>query len=363
LAWLLSLEVSYHVTTTLPSETLTVPPIEEGPEPIQRRLLKPHTLVSFGIAVAIVAFLVLRLDINLAVVWSNIRNANPGYFLAGLGLYYLTFLARTYRWQYMLRQAGICEENGYQLPSFPHLFEIMMLSWFANCVVPAKLGDGYRCYLLKRDAGAPASITLGTILAERITDLTVLFLTMTVAGVIAFHGDLPSRVQQTVLIGGGLMSLAAVAVVVLFFARDYLQRVIPERFTRHYHDFHGAVFACLRRPLLPLAVSFSIWAADGFRLFLVAKSLGADLSLSLTIFVALMAALLTTLPITPAGLGVVEAAVVVVLKLVDVEADLAGSIAILDRVIGYWSLIAVGCILYLYRLRRDVAVTTRTSPA
>jgi uncharacterized membrane protein YbhN (UPF0104 family) len=53
----------------------------------------------------------------------------------------------------------------------------------------------------------------------------------------------------------------------------------------------------------------------------------------------------------------------VVLKLVDVEADLAGSIAILDRVIGYWSLIAVGCILYLYRLRRDVAVTTRTSPA
>jgi uncharacterized membrane protein YbhN (UPF0104 family) len=55
--------------------------------------------------------------------------------------------------------------------------------------------------------------------------------------------------------------------------------------------------------------------------------------------------------------------VVVVLKLVHVEADLAGSIAILDRVIGYWSLIAVGCILYVHRLRREVTVTTRTSPA
>jgi uncharacterized protein (TIRG00374 family) len=351
------------VTTTLPSETLTVPPLEEGPEPIQRRLLKPHTLVSFAIAIAIVVFLVLRLDINLKTVWSNIRNAKPGYFLAALGLYYLTFVVRTFRWRYMLRQAGITEENGYQVPSIPHLFEILMLSWFANCVVPAKLGDGYRSYLMKRDSGAPASATLGTTLAERITDLTVLFLTMTVAGILAFHGDLPTRVQQTVLIGGGMMAIAVFALVALFFARDYVQRVIPERFTRHYHDFHSAVFACLRRPTLPIVVSLGIWLGDGLRLFLVAKSLGADLSITLTIFVALMAALLTTLPITPAGLGVVEAAVVVVLKLVHVEADLAGSIAILDRVIGYWSLIAVGCILYVHRLRREVTVTTRTSPA
>jgi uncharacterized membrane protein YbhN (UPF0104 family) len=44
----------------------------------------------------------------------------------------------------------------------------------------------------------------------------------------------------------------------------------------------------------------------------------------------------------------------VVLKLVDVHADMASSIAILDRVIGYWSLIVVGLILYVHRIRRDV---------
>jgi uncharacterized protein (TIRG00374 family) len=179
---------------------------------------------------------------------------------------------------------------------------------------------------------------------------------MTAAGIFAFHGDLPSRVQQTVLIGGGMMVIAAIALISLFFARERLQRLIPDRFVRQYHDFHDAVFACLRQPALPVAVSLGIWSADGLRFFLVAKSLGADLSLTLTIFVALMSALLTTLPITPAGLGVVEAAVVVVLKLVDVHADLASSIAILDRVIGYWSLIVVGLVLYLHRLRRDVRV-------
>ena len=45
---------------------------------------------------------------------------------------------------------------------------------------------------------------------------------------------------------------------------------------------------------------------------------------------------------------------VVVLKLVDVNPDMAGSIAVLDRVIGYWSLILVGLILYGLRLRRDL---------
>jgi uncharacterized protein (TIRG00374 family) len=331
----------------------------DAPEPIQRRLMRPHTIISFLIAIAIVAFLVNRLDIDIATVFKNIRQANPWYFLAALTIYYLTFVARTIRWRYMLSQAGINEQAGYKMPSNPHLFEILMLSWFANCIVPAKLGDGYRSYLLKRDSGAPASATLGTILAERVTDLTVLFVTMTAAGIYAFHGDLPTKVQHTVFIGAGLLGIGVGALIALFVAKDFVQRFIPNRFVRHYNDFHSAIFACLRRPALPILVSLGIWAADGFRLFLVAKSLGADLSISLTIFVALMAALLTTLPITPAGLGVVEAAVIVVLKLVDVNADLASSIAILDRVIGYWSLILVGMILYMVRLRRDVSGAPR----
>jgi uncharacterized protein (TIRG00374 family) len=343
--------------TLSPESTAEAPPeliVEDTPESLRRRLFRPHTIASFAIAIAIIGFLVQRLDINVGAVWRNISRANLWYFGAALLLYYATFIARTIRWRQMLAQAGISRKNGFAVPDLPHLFEILMLSWFANCIVPAKLGDGYRSYLLKRDTGAPASATLGTILAERLTDLSVLFVTMTVAGILAFHGDLPSRVEQTVLIGGAMLAVAAVGLIALFFARDALQRLIPQRFVRQYHDFHDAIFACLRRPALPIAVSLGIWAADGLRLFLVAKSLGADLSITLTVFVALMSALLTTLPITPAGLGVVEAAVVVVLKLVDVHADLASSIAILDRVIGYWSLIAVGIVLYMHRIRREV---------
>ena len=87
------------VPTDSALEVPVSPPIEAPPEPIQNRLLKPHTIVSFAIAVFIVAFLVKRMNIDLGAVWSNIKAANPWYFVAALVLYYLTFAARTLRWR------------------------------------------------------------------------------------------------------------------------------------------------------------------------------------------------------------------------------------------------------------------------
>src|SRR3954452_22079062 len=108
---------SKHVTISVTPETaVDLDPestLGPAPEPIQRKLLKPHTLVSFAIAIAIVAFLINRLNINLGAVWSNIRDANPILFGSAFILYYVTFIARTLRWRYMLNQAGINSEAGY----------------------------------------------------------------------------------------------------------------------------------------------------------------------------------------------------------------------------------------------------------
>jgi uncharacterized protein (TIRG00374 family) len=61
------------------------------------------------------------------------------------------------------------------------------------------------------------------------------------------------------------------------------------------------------------------------------------------------------LPFTPAGLGVVEAAVIVILTdVVNLNSSMAGSIALMDRVITYWSLIAIGLVLYGRQMKRDV---------
>jgi uncharacterized protein (TIRG00374 family) len=242
----------------------------------------------------------------------------------------------------------------------------MLLSWFVNCIIPAKLGDAYRCYLLKRDARASFSTTLGTILAERLTDLVVLFTLMSVAGVVAFHGDLPSKVVQTMLIGIALIAIGIVALGVLGLGRHKIQRFVPNRFHGQFEMLHTAIFACLRRPVLPTGISLVMWTIDGIRLYVVAASLGAGLSFPLALFVALMSALLTTLPITPGGLGVVEGAIVAVLALdaVGINETNGLSIAFMDRLIGYWSLVLIGLVLYVRRVRADVrSAEATTRPA
>ena len=66
-------------------------------------------------------------------------------------------------------------------------------------------------------------------------------------------------------------------------------------------------------------------------------------------FVALIGSLLTAVPLSPAGLGIVEAGMVGVLMLVyGVPAAEATAIALLDRVISVFSVIVFGSILYLF---------------
>jgi uncharacterized protein (TIRG00374 family) len=324
------------------------------PASIGSKLFRPHTIISFVVAIAIIFFFVRRLDVDPGEVWRNIRHANIGLYLLALVLYYCAFVARAIRWRWMLRQAGLSPAQGFPIPGNKGMLEILLLSWFVNCVVPAKLGDAYRCYLLKRRSSVPISRSLGTILAERLTDLAVLFVTMAIAGFIAFRGHLPSEATRTLWIGSVLLVVGAIAILCLWYGRHIVEGRLPDRFRSQFAQLHDSIFACLRQPWKPVGISLLIWFADGMRLYLVARSLSADVSFSVAVFVALMSALLTILPITPAGLGVVEVAMIGVLKLVDVDGNLAGSIAFMDRLITYWSLVLIGLILYVRRLRADV---------
>ena len=51
--------------------------------------------------------------------------------------------------------------------------------------------------------------------------------------------------------------------------------------------------------------------------------------------------------------------VILTSQVIGLNADLALAITLLDRVIGYWSIIGVGSVLYLLRMRREVAETVR----
>ena len=329
---------------------------EEAPPPsLSRRFFNARTLLSFALGFAILAFLFTRVQIDVGAILDWVRQANPALLVLAFVAFYATFPVRAFRWRRLLDNVELSthEEGGRRL-GVPVLSEIIFLGWFANCIVPAKLGDAYRAYLLKINAGVSFSTTIGTILAERIIDVVVLFLLMLAATGLSFGRAVPAEVLVLMQIGFGLVVLVVVGLISMRRLRPLVERVLPARLHAQYARFeHGTLNSFRGIPAL-VALSGVAWAGEVARLYLVTLSLGlGGIAQSVIVFVALAAALMTTLPLTPAGLGFAEGAIVGVLLLAaraglapGVDEHAAASIALLDRGISYWSLIALGLIVY-----------------
>jgi uncharacterized protein (TIRG00374 family) len=354
------------INGTLPPPEVVERPVAE-PDPLSKRFLNFRTAISFVIGLAILAFVLSRVEVNVAEIRARLAQTNLALFLGAVLLYYATFPIRALRWQQLLKNVGYSNGSDGEpvgdhrrMPSTGGLSEIVMLSWFANCIVPAKLGDAYRAYLLKGTSGVSFSKTFGTILAERIIDMLLLFTLLAVAVLVAFSGTLPDAIMSIMQAGLVLVVLVVIGLVVMKNLGGWITRFVPTRFRGHYTLFEQGTLGSFKAMPLVLTLSVVGWAIEAGRLYLVCWSLGlTSLSPAIVLFVALASALLTTLPITPAGLGFVESAIVGILLLASswglapgVDENAAASVAILDRVISYWSLIVVGIVLYFVTKKR-----------
>ncbi len=332
---------------------------QETPPPtpdLKRRFLNWRTLSSFAVAAVLIVLTIWLGDIDLGKVWNYIRQANLRFYLLGFLSFYFTFPLRAWRWRLLLQNAS--GEEDAPIPRLPDLTEIIFLSWFANCLVPAKLGDLYRGYLLKQTSGASFSRAVGTIFAERVLDMIFLFLLMLAASLATFGPRIPAGTTAAMVYGVGV-GLAVVAVGLLLGLRLFgasLRRLLPARFHGIYDRFLEGSLLSFRRRHLPLLLGQTVlvWVLESVRFYCVLLAFPASVPLGLpvVIFIALASSLLTTLPISPAGLGAVEAMFGWVVPLFlpmgpDQARPIGFALGMLDRTINYWSILLLGLVVFL----------------
>jgi glycosyltransferase 2 family protein len=315
---------------------------------LARRLRDPRTIISIVLPLALLVLIAVNLEgFQLERLPGTILAADPLLLLAAFAIYYLGFPLRGYRWRLLLRSAGT--RVGLRDST-----EIIFISWLVNCVVPAKLGDVYRAYLLRLNFAVSLSRTFGTVFIERVFDLFAIALLGLAAGFWSFRAGLPTEVQ--VVFGVGL-AVVGLLIVGLFTLRNFGGRVIRRmpgsgRVMEFYERFEEGVFAINPRqiPFLALLTAL-IWATEAMRLYLVIQALGfgdVHLGISGAFFVALAASLLTAIPFTPAGLGIVELGIVGILTVIyGVDGTSAAAITIVDRAISVLSIIALGSVAYV----------------
>ena len=320
-----------------------------------RRLRQPRTILSIAIPLALLLLAArLFLNIDVQAVVTGIAEANKWLLLAAFAVFYLGFPLRGLRWSIILRGTGV--NVGVRDST-----EILFLSWLVNCLVPAKLGDVYRAYLLKLNAPTTSmSRTLGTVFIERILDLFAIAILGLAAGFWSFRGGLPPEIQFIIALGvGTVVILAGLLFTLRNFGRRILARLpLPNRVVELYDRFEEGVFRGVGRRQLPglIVLTALIWSTEGMRLFLVIQALGfADVNVGISgaFFVAFIGSLLTAVPLSPAGLGIVDAGMGAVLVLAyGLPPTEAATIVIVDRVISVFSIIVIGSIVYVFSDKR-----------
>jgi glycosyltransferase 2 family protein len=203
----------------------TSAPAPPAPRPARRR----NAQIGVGLAISLLCLWLAFRGLELGEVWRALAEARYWLLLPALALYFGGVWVRAVRWGDLLRPVTPAPPGGLggRIPS-GRLFPIVVIGYMANDVLPARLGEVVRCYVLRRREGVPVSAALGTVLLERVMDGIVMLAFMAVAlPLLPFSAAL-----YQLMAGAGLVFGVAVAGLLLLAVRPHLATRVAEGSTR-----------------------------------------------------------------------------------------------------------------------------------
>lgn len=303
-----------------------------------------HTVLNVAVALVALYWVFSRTD--WPETWRSLADSNYWWFLLGFGLFYLTLPLRAWRWRILLDNVGV------QMP-LSVLTGVIFRAWTINAALPGRAGDLYSAYALKTERNLDASVTLGTVFCARVLDLLTLVVLVAAVYLLGFRQTLPGSFGQLVAVAVGLGFMLTLVVIMLARWPQAARRLIPRRLRDAFTRFAGAALGSYRRGPLLLGITTLLWALEAVRLWCVMAAVGVMLPAPQVVFLALAAAILSTLPLSPGGLGTIEVLYRQFLPYAGVPSELAGGIIILDRIINYWFILVAGGLYFLW-LRRPL---------
>jgi hypothetical protein len=297
-------------------------------------------------------------NIKLSLAWHALRTADPWWLLAAIGVFAVSCVARSLRWQSLFSSG--------RRPVLGAVANAMMLGYFYNNIMPARAGEVARVVVLNRRSDAAPVEIVGTVVLERLYDV--------VAILVIFFGAEPwlPRVSwfgaaATAAIVLALVITAAAAVLAIYGERPVrwllkpLRRILlfsGERLERTIDELvHG--LSGLRHARLALeAFVWTIisWLLTALVAYFVSLAFHLHLPFACGILVAVAVGLGNILPAPPAAVGIFEGAALIALGAYGVSHSQALPYAVVLHLVNFLPFIAVGLGLLHHNAR-----TTRTA--
>ncbi|MBI2940657.1 MAG: flippase-like domain-containing protein [Chloroflexi bacterium] len=267
---------------------------------------------------------------SISAIGATLRQASYWYVIPALGAYFLGVWLRAVRWHYLLRPMRSIRPT--------RLFPVVVIGYMANDVLPARLGEAVRAYVLGQRESVSKSAALATILVERLFDGVVMLSFMALVG-LAFTFD--DTLQQIFRFAGAAFATALVTLIVIASSKptalrllDVALHIVPPRPRARIADFairflEGLdVLQSPRLMAMTLLLTIGAWCAETAMYYVI--SLGFQLTVGVPAYVlaTAVANLGTMVPSSPGYIGTFEALATRSLTLFGADPDAALSYVI-----------------------------------
>jgi uncharacterized protein (TIRG00374 family) len=312
-------------------------------------------LAGIGISLFFLALLFRKIDFNQ--LGAAFRTLHWGYLSLALVVTFVSYGLRAVRWHYLILP---------QKKAAPrHLLAATIICYMANNLLPARLGEIIRAYVLAEKEQLETSSVFATLVLDRLCDgfsvLVILVITF-------FTVKLPPGMEsvQQGLVTGGYVTLAlyvAVIVFLVFLKRSTsatlklvatLLKPLPAAFSERIIPLLGSFISGIRLSSRPgelvalLVTSAMIWATATWPVDLLLKAFGINLPITAAMFILVFLVFAVMVPASPGYVGTYHAACMYGLMAFNVSKEQALSVALVIHAINFFPVILLG-FFFLWR--------------
>lgn len=306
-----------------------------------------------GTLVSLLALAVVANGVDRHEVADAFRDANYWMLLPALAMAVVSLLVRTLRWRTLF--------HPLHLP-MSELFGILMVGYTVTAVLPLRLGDVARVYLIGQLRAISKVRAAATVIVERVLDVSTVILIMAV--LIPFV-PVPSEAQVAMTIGIAVVTILGLSIVVSWARRDAIQLLLArrtdsssKRVWSRVEEMSGSaidgfgVLGSRRATALAASYSLATWLIGGVTMWAMLRAFGLPSTPTAALFILAMSALSMVIPSSPGFVGVYHAVLVESLVSVyDAPRGAAVSFAILTHLVMFLPPVLFG-VAYLIKEQR-----------
>ena len=303
-----------------------------------------------GIVISVLGLVVVFWGVQPERMLTVLSKATVGYLLPAELVLIAGLAARAISWRILLAE---------KLP-LRKVFDVINIGYLLNAILPFRIGEVGRAYLISRDQAIGAPKIFGTIVVERFLDISVSFSALLVVLPSIVNPEWTSNllfgvgIGNILLMGGSLTLLRgrqSILRIMQRFSKFGLQRLVGVT-----EDFISGIEAFGRPKLILRAAfwNFIAWTCFWLQLWFLLNFIGAPGAIPVLLFVSGVIAFGVALPSSPGAIGVFEFAAVAGFLIMGYARETALSVAIVWHVLllantalfGGWALAREGSSIF-----------------